>query len=161
MFRKTKSDSPAPNKPAKARETIPTIITKELHVLGNMVSDGAVDFAGTIDGNIRCDSLTLRESGTVRGEITATTVHIHGTVKGLIRAKNVHLHASCHVEGIIMHEQLTIEDGAFVDGKFKRTDRVTSSDENTSTDNASSGFEGNDSSTMVGFRALENIRLIR
>jgi cytoskeletal protein CcmA (bactofilin family) len=51
-------------------------------------------------------------------------VHIYGQVKGLVKARDVHLYASCKVEGTIMHELLSIEDGAFVDGKFKRTDKA-------------------------------------
>ncbi len=41
-----------------------------------------------------------------------------------MKAKSVNLSSTCHVEGVIMHESLSIEDGAFVDGKFKRTDKI-------------------------------------
>jgi len=158
-------------KPAKTRELIPTIVTPDVHMLGNMVSEGSIDLSGTIDGNIRCDVFTLREQGTVKGEITANTVHIQGTVKGLIKAKNVHLHATCKVEGIIIHEQLSIEDGAFVDGKFKRSDRVTPSEQamggSTTTEGDDSGsFDDSSSGTASltrssNVKVLENIRLIR
>lgn len=160
------------NPPKKTREAIPTIVTSDVHLLGNLVSEGAVDFSGTIDGNVRCDVFTLREQGTVKGEITANSVHIQGTVKGLIRAKIVNLQASCKVEGIIIHEQLSIEDGAFVDGKFKRSDRVaepalledktaeTESEESDSS-SASSIMTRGSSSGSSNVKVLENIRLIR
>jgi cytoskeletal protein CcmA (bactofilin family) len=153
------------NSKNKPRETIPTIVTPDVHLLGNIVSEGTVDFSGTIDGNIRCDVLTLREKGVVKGEITANTVHIQGTVKGLIRAKNVHLLASCKMEGIIIHEQLSIEDGAFVDGKFKRSDRITET-----TGDESESETNDDNAENIGpviarsgsnTKMLENIRLIR
>jgi cytoskeletal protein CcmA (bactofilin family) len=166
MFKKANKPTQTTSaKNIKTRELIPTIITHDVHLLGNIVSDGAVDFSGTIDGNIRCDSLTLRENGTIKGEVTANSVFIQGTVKGLIRAKNVNLLASCKVEGIIIHEQLAIEDGAFVDGKFKRSDRVTSaSNEDSETDD--SGGQGypaltRDVVNAVNVKMLENIRLIR
>ncbi|MDX2074761.1 MAG: polymer-forming cytoskeletal protein [Alphaproteobacteria bacterium] len=180
MFNKKANSktTPAPaSKSNKTRELIPSIITPDVHLLGNLVSEGAVDFSGTIDGNIRCETLTLRAQGTVKGEITANTVQIQGTVKGLIRAKNVHLHATCKVEGIIIHEQLSIEDGAFVDGKFKRSDRViepammeeTAADdaENDGGFNASTAALGRataapaSSSSGSNVKVLENIRLIR
>lgn len=189
MFKKAKAKSKtlAGAKPVKTRETIPTIITSDVHMLGNIVSDGAVDFSGNIDGNIRCETLTLRECGIVKGEVTANNVFIQGTVKGLIRAKNVNLLASCHVEGIIIHEQLAIEDGAFVDGKFKRSDRATTDNSETATntsessgdsdsDNASEFMANASNSVLFGaesqpkqasprpasnVKVLENIRLIR
>ncbi len=95
-----------------------------MNILGNIVSEGNIDFNGTLDGNIRCATLTLRENSSVKGEIVANTVFAYGKIRGLIRAKIVQLFASCNVEGVIMHEALTIEDGAFVDGKFKRTDKI-------------------------------------
>lgn len=170
MFKKAKQPvSPAKSaKPTKTRELIPTIVTPDVHLLGNMVSEGSIDFSGTIDGNIRCDVLTLRDMGTVKGEITANTVHIQGNVKGLIRAKNVHLLATCKVEGIIIHEQLSIEDGAFVDGKFKRSDRIVESTDNGSDDVETGNMGSFDGSAPALIRnganapkVLENIRLIR
>lgn len=105
------------------RESSPTIIAQDIHVLGNIISDGVVDFAGTIDGNMRCNILTLRPQAVANGEIAADTVHIYGKVKGLVRARHVHLYSSSHIEGIIMHESLSIEDGAYIDGKCKRSDK--------------------------------------
>lgn len=123
MFRKNKSSSLTALTSGSKQSGIPSIITKDMHLLGNIISDGIIDFSGTIDGNIRCKAITIRPEGTIKGEVTADEVAVHGKIKGLIRAKNVHFYPACNVEGIIMHEGLTIEDGAFVDGKFKRTDR--------------------------------------
>jgi cytoskeletal protein CcmA (bactofilin family) len=161
MFRKAKNTELA-TKPAKSRSSLPSVITADVHLLGNLVSESVVDFAGTIDGNIRCDVLTLRNEGVVKGEIVANTVNIHGTVKGLIRAKVVNLLASCKVEGIIIHEQLSIEDGAFVDGKFKRSDRISisssASDEAALTEANAEYIEPRPAENI---KVLENIRLIR
>jgi cytoskeletal protein CcmA (bactofilin family) len=132
---------------------IPSIIAQGMHVLGNIISEGSIDFDGTLDGNVRCSILTIRPNGCIKGDAVADHIYVYGKVKGLIRAKHVHLYASCNVEGIIMHESITIEDGAFVDGKFKRTDKITDDDES---DNS---FAFDDSSSEP--KMLENIRLIR
>ncbi len=161
MFQKAKKTD-ASAKPAKSRQGLPSVITSDVHLLGNLVSESVVDFSGTIDGNIHCDVLTLRSDGVVKGEIVANTVNIHGTVKGLIRAKVVNLLASCKVEGIIIHEQLSIEDGAFVDGKFKRSDRISIT--SSAADEASmadSNTEYLDFRPAENLKVLENIRLIR
>ena len=55
-----------------------------------------------------------------------------------------------------MHEGLIIEDGAFVDGKFKRTDRTKP--EETEEEESDSSF---DSEPQEGMKLLQNIRLIR
>lgn len=159
MFLKNNNTSNQPPKlsPNNKREAIPAIITQGMHVIGNIVSEGNIDFDGTLDGNIRCNTLTIRANGCVKGDAIAESVFVYGKVRGLIRARSVHLYASCNVEGIIMHEALTIEDGAFVDGKFKRTDKIDSDEES---EPLKIPFD--DSSSSFGeFKMLENIRLIR
>lgn len=162
MFRKAKNDAAA-EKPSKKNSAIPSVVTSDVHLLGNLVSESIVDFAGTIDGNIQCDVLTLRAEGTVKGEITANVVNIHGTVKGLIKARAVNLLASCKVEGIIIHEQLSIEDGAFVDGKFKRSDRAAETAKLALEDRRDQDEDGDEDAgkPLTNTKILENIRLIR
>lgn len=123
MFGRTKAEKP--EKPApRNRGYNPSVIAEGMHVLGNIVSDGVLDIDGKIDGNVRGQTVTVRPNGSIRGDVTADTVHVYGEVDGLIKAKIVMLYADARVSGTIMHESITIEDGAFVDGKFKRTDRV-------------------------------------
>ena len=143
--------------PSDKKHIIPSLITQDVNILGNIVSDGNVDFDGAINGNIRCHTLTIRANGSVKGEITADNVFVYGKVKGLIRAKNVHLYATCKVEGIIMHETIAIEDGAFVDGKFKRTDKPESDDESSDMEIPS----GDTDDAKADAKILDNIRLIR
>ncbi len=104
----------APKKP------VPSVISSELHILGNLISEGHVDIDGTIEGNIKAEQATIRPNGKISGDVIAESVHVYGEVRGLIRAMSVHLYSSCHVQGVIMHESLTVEDGAFIDAKFKR-----------------------------------------
>jgi cytoskeletal protein CcmA (bactofilin family) len=126
------------------KASVPSIISQDMNILGNIVSEGSIDIDGKIEGNIRCDRATIRENGRVNGDIVANHIAVHGEVHGLIKAKSVNLYSTCHVEGIIMHESISIEDGAFVDGKFKRTDKVF--------------VDENEEPEEV--RMLENIRLI-
>ncbi len=107
----------------------PTIISADVHMLGNLISEGVLDIDGRIEGNIKCKCVTIRKNGSVKGDILADEVHIFGEVIGLIKARDVHFFSTCHVEGVIMHESLTIEDGAFVDGQFKRMDLAGSEEE--------------------------------
>lgn len=106
------------------RKQPPSVIAADVNLLGNVISEGVLDIDGRIEGNIRCKSVTLRKNAAVIGDIHADSIHVYGRVKGLIKAKDVHLYASAHVEGVIMHESLSIEDGAFVEGQFKRAENA-------------------------------------
>ena len=155
MFGKTSGGNNVVKSGSSRRETTPSVVTKEFNILGNIVSEGNIDFDGTLNGNVRCDTLTLRGNGHIKGEVVANSVHVYGVIKGLIRAKDVHLYANCNVEGIIMHEAVTIQDGAIVDGKFKRTDRVQPAGERIA--EVEYAFEEPSSTES---KILENIRLI-
>ena len=128
-----RTNEPKIEKPSKAavssrRGYNPSVIAEGMYMLGNIVSDGTLDIDGKIDGNVRGQTITVRPNGAIRGDVVADTVHIHGFVEGLIKAKNVMLYVDARVTGVIMHESIKIEDGAFVDAKFKRTDRLTFDD---------------------------------
>lgn len=154
MFLKNKKTT-SPVAPIKG--AVPSIISRNMHMLGNIVhDDGIVDFDGTLDGNIRCKILTVRPNGVIQGEVTVETLHAYGKIIGTIKAKNVYLYNGCHIEGIVMHEQLSIEDGAFIDGKCKRTDKLPDSSITQDCD----GFMTDEKSPKTT-KMLENIRLIR
>lgn len=155
MFLKS-NNAPPPIKSA-VRKVIPSVMSSEVNILGNLVSDGPVDFDGTIDGNIRCASLVLRPNSRVNGEVYADSVQVYGRVKGLIRARLVHLYATCFVEGIIMHETISIEDGATIEGKFKRTNKMPSFNAPHAPDRDSFAEEEMEQATP---KLLENLRLI-
>jgi cytoskeletal protein CcmA (bactofilin family) len=105
-----------------------SVVASNMNVLGNIVSDGILDIDGQVDGNVRGHSVTVRPNGRIRGDLVANEVFVHGTVDGLIKAENVTLFETAHVRGTIMHESITIEDGAKVDGKLKRTERLAIED---------------------------------
>lgn len=151
MFLKNKTN-PVGKIAAEKKDAVPSLISQDMHLLGNIVSDGIVDFDGSIDGNIRCSTLNVRKNGTINGEINADDVFVYGKVKGTIRAKNVYLFTGSNVEGIVMHESIAIEDGAFLDGKLKRTDKAQS-------DEGPAYEEPASSSAPV--KMFDNIRLIR
>lgn len=169
LFSKTNTPNPAPSQPINAQNTAkqiaatskkapaPSVITHSMHVLGNIVSDGVIDFDGMIDGNIKCKTLTVRTNALVKGEIQAENVAIYGKVKGTIRAKSVQLFSSCQVEGVVMHETISIEDGAFLDGKCKRTDKVYLNDNQTEDDDDSDEDSAEEEESI---KVLENLRLI-
>jgi cytoskeletal protein CcmA (bactofilin family) len=142
----------------------PTVIANDISILGNVISEGTVDMDGRVDGTIKAPQITIRPGGVVKGDLTGDVIHVYGEVKGIIKAKNVVLFSSCRVEGVIMHESLTIEDGAFVDGKFKRSDKISAAndDDDTSTEFTDSAISEPDarSANPSGIKILDNLKLV-
>jgi cytoskeletal protein CcmA (bactofilin family) len=69
-----------------AANGVPSIISADMNVSGNLLGDGVMQVEGTVDGDIRCAEVTIGRSAQVCGQIECDTVHVHGTVTGEIRA---------------------------------------------------------------------------
>ncbi len=95
----------------------PSIISPDLEIVGNLKSDGEIQIDGTVKGDIKGHMLTVGERGKIDGSTVAETVRIFGTVNGQVQAKTVHLDKSAKVTADITHETLTIEAGAYFEGK--------------------------------------------
>jgi cytoskeletal protein CcmA (bactofilin family) len=122
MFSTSKNKSPfdkTPENRSLAKNVAPSIISPDLHVSGNLSTDGDMQIDGIIEGNIRSNTLAVGESAVVCGEIYADKVIIRGKVTGRIRAREVELMSSARVIGDIWHEVLSIDSGAFIEGHCK------------------------------------------
>jgi cytoskeletal protein CcmA (bactofilin family) len=113
MFSKNKKAQQASS--AQPR-SVPSIISADLKIVGDLSSTGEIQIDGEVTGDIRSKVLLVGETASVRGEIRAETVRVHGHVNGQIKATYVNLAKSAHVVGDILHENLSIQEGAFLEG---------------------------------------------
>ena len=102
--------------PQGAAGGVPSIISPDLKIVGDLKSDGEIQINGTVKGDIKGHMLTVGEQGKVDGSTVAETVRIFGTVNGRVQAKTVRLDKSARVTADISHETLTIEAGAYFEG---------------------------------------------
>jgi cytoskeletal protein CcmA (bactofilin family) len=109
-----------PNKPPAHHRTSPSIIGSNCSLAGDISSDGEVHVDGKVIGDVRCAILVIGEEGGVTGEIEAETVRVLGAVTGQITARAVELAKTARITGDITHETLSVEAGAFVEGRFNR-----------------------------------------
>jgi cytoskeletal protein CcmA (bactofilin family) len=100
----------------------PSIIGEDLTVTGNVLSRGEVQVDGQIQGDVHCSSLIVGEKAQITGGIVAEDVVVRGRVMGSVRGNRVTLQASSHVEGDVFHKSLAIEQGAFFEGKSRRSE---------------------------------------
>lgn len=129
MFSKErKSASPTPSPLGKdapkapPKNVVPSIISVDLRITGDLVSHGDIQIDGTIDGDVSAGTLTIGEQAKVNGSVVAEKVKVCGTVVGQVRAKSVTLAPTAKVTGDVVHETLGIEPGAYIDGQCRRMD---------------------------------------
>jgi cytoskeletal protein CcmA (bactofilin family) len=105
---------------AAAERAVPSIISADLTITGDLVSAGEIHIDGRVEGDIKCASLIIGISGAVTGEVSAQTVRMHGSVSGQVIAKSVFLASTARMVGDVTHESLAIEPGAFMEGHCRR-----------------------------------------
>ena len=118
----TFAKSPSPSTSSNASKMVPSIIGEDLSISGNVTSKGEIQVDGEIQGDINCGSLLLGDRSHVTGGVIAEDIVVRGRVVGSIRGLRVTLQAQSHVEGDIYHQSLAIEQGAYFEGKSRRSD---------------------------------------
>lgn len=113
--------SPGPSATRAMDRGAPSIIGPDLSITGNLVSKGEIQIDGEVQGDIRSTHVMVGERALITGSIAAEEVVIRGKVMGSVRGKRVLLQNSSHVEGDIYHQALAIEQGAFFEGKSRRS----------------------------------------
>ena len=94
-----------------------TIIAKGLRIVGSVTAEGLVEVSGQVDGELHCTSLIISRGAQVSGIINAELVVVDGSVDGPIQGHDVLLKSRAHVVGDIQHQSLSIEKGAYFDGR--------------------------------------------
>lgn len=110
-----KASAPKPKPPAST-------LSADLHITGNIKTSGDIQVEGTVEGDIRAHLLTIGESATIKGEVTADDVVINGRIVGRVRGLKVRLTSTARVEGDIIHKTIAIESGAHFEGSVQRQD---------------------------------------
>jgi cytoskeletal protein CcmA (bactofilin family) len=108
-----------------AERNTPSVIGPDLIIHGNLTSKGEVQVDGEVQGDIHGTYVVIGEKARITGGIVAEEIVVRGHVMGSVRGKRVMLQSSSHVEGDIYHQALAIEQGAFFEGKSRRSEDPT------------------------------------
>lgn len=146
MFNKTKSPAPSPQPRADNGSSIPPLpdlptpggpssapgrtaspspvsqrglstLSSDLQFDGNISGGGDLQIDGSIKGDVRVGRLIVGETGAVEGNVSADYVEVRGRVVGGISGKQVKLIATAYVDGDITAEQMSIDIGAYFQGR--------------------------------------------
>lgn len=116
----------------RAPEPRPAVRSSSLSTLsagvkyeGNISGAGELQVDGSLKGDIRVVRVVIGEGGSVEGTVHADVLDVRGRVSGAIVAKQVKLFATARIEGDITQEQLSIEQGAWFQGRCTQAKRDT------------------------------------
>ena len=101
-----------------------SVIGNDLTILGEkitIISQNKIQVDGHVHGDVHGKQVVISKDGSVTGKVCAERIEVHGDVTGSIRALAVALHESARVGGDIMHQTLSITEGAVFDGHVQRT----------------------------------------
>ncbi len=101
-----------------SKEAISCLISKEMHISGEITFKGKARIDGTVEGNIQGEYLVLSKTGRVNGDLELDALICHGVVEGNTQAKLVTAHATATIRGRLTAGSLTVEPGAVLEGEI-------------------------------------------
>lgn len=92
-------------------------LSADLQFDGSISGSGDLQIDGAIKGDVRVGRLIVGETGAIEGGVSADYVEVRGRIVGNISGKQVKLIATAYVDGDITAEQLSIDIGAYFQGR--------------------------------------------
>lgn len=118
------ASAPEPARPA-SRSTNLSTLSAGVKYEGNISGAGELQIEGSLKGDVRVAKVVISDSGSVEGTVHADVLEVRGRVSGAIVAKSVKLFSTARIEGDITQEQLSIEQGAWFQGRCTQAKRDT------------------------------------
>ena len=101
------------------------VIGHDLRVAGDLECEGHIVIAGVVDGQIKGRGIVVTNDATVKGNIDCEAIQIFGEVEGQVSAGSVEIAETALVAGDVSYDALVVQDGATIDGRFKRRESDT------------------------------------
>lgn len=92
---------------------------EELVIKGNISCKGDLHLGGQLQGDVHCQKLLVGAAAKIQGNVIANEVVVQGSITGAVRAADVVLQSRCYVEGEVVCQRLTIEQGATFEGESR------------------------------------------
>ena len=102
--------------------SVASVIGTDLNVIGNLQSKGEIQIEGQVQGDVLASRIVIGPNAKITGGLVADDIVVQGTVQGSIRGLRVTLQANSKVEGDVFHQSLAIEQGAYFEGKSRRSE---------------------------------------
>jgi cytoskeletal protein CcmA (bactofilin family) len=93
-----------------------SLIGKAVKIKGQLESSENIQIDGEIEGDVRGLAVKVGSGSTINGTVYGDEVELAGTVRGSIAARKVVLTRTAHMSGDVIHQNIQVDSGAFVDG---------------------------------------------
>ena len=106
-----------------AAERPTSILGPDITIIGQQLvlkTKGSLLIQGQIQGDVHGEMVTVDHGANVNGVVTARTIAVQGEVKGALKGSAVILHASAVVDADVVHQTLSIAEGAHFEGSVRR-----------------------------------------
>src|SRR5690348_4854453 len=107
-----------------SRLAAPSILSEDLKIEGDVVSQGELHISGSIKGDVVARKLTLAEGGSITGAVEADVAVIAGNLAGRLTANSVILARTARVVADVTHVSMSVEEGAVFEGFSRRVDTI-------------------------------------
>jgi cytoskeletal protein CcmA (bactofilin family) len=98
-----------------------SVVSDAMKIKGSVESESELYVDGLLEGPVKSKILVVGVNGRIKTPgITAEKVVVHGLVEGDIDAVSVYLGATARINGNIHHKDISIENGAFINGDLKQ-----------------------------------------
>lgn len=127
MFRSKKTES------RLTIDKFSSLISDNVSMTGDLEFEGGLKVSGMIKGNVTHKPgsgslLALSAEGRIEGQVSSHDALIDGTIIGDLAVEHLlELHSNARIRGNISYRQLSMENGAVVDGTLSRLEDGESS----------------------------------
>jgi len=127
MFRSKKTES------RLTVDKFSSLISDNVSMTGDLEFEGGLKVSGVIKGNVTHKPgtgslLALSAEGRIEGQVSCHDALIDGTIIGDLAVEHLlELHSNARIRGNISYRQLSMENGAVVDGTLNRLEDGESS----------------------------------
>ena len=112
--------------PRKTTSDTASVIGADLVITGNLDAKGESRVDGQVEGDIHAQRIVIGDGARTTGNLVAESIEVQGTAQGSIRGNAVTFTSSSRVEADVSHKSLTVEQGAFFEGKSRRSENPMS-----------------------------------
>ena len=106
------------------------MIGEGVTITGTIKADNEVNIHGIIDGDIDCNSVTINESGNVKGKVKTEIMTVEGKVEGEVNINSIlHIKSKGNVTGKIFYGEIEIEEGGKLSGEINHRDKDNKQEE--------------------------------
>jgi cytoskeletal protein CcmA (bactofilin family) len=95
-----------------------SIISSGMKIKGKISAEGELLLLGSVVGDIKCHSLSIEETGILKGNVDAEVVTISGKSDGQLIADVVSIKSTGKISGEVFYENISIEEGAIVEAQI-------------------------------------------